>query len=145
MFIVYSQYQYCISAFLYKTSSILYILHIFPMYHYQYYCYYYIQLTTTNYTTPISLSLSLTHTHSMYQPSLSDVLYIGETESIRQRFKQHQDSFKKQQYTFTAAVLTLSNKSTARRVETTLINNLKKNGYDLMNQSDGHHVLFGQK
>lgn len=76
------------------------------------------------------------------QESLPDLLYVGETESIRQRLKQHRDTYKKNGYSFNAAVLSVRDKSLARRVETTLINNLKAKGFDIENDTDSKHVLF---
>jgi predicted GIY-YIG superfamily endonuclease len=73
------------------------------------------------------------------------VLYVGETESARQRLKQHRDKYKAQGYSFNAAVVTMPNKSAARRLETSLIQALKARGFDIENDSDGRHVLFGNK
>lgn len=67
---------------------------------------------------------------------------MGETESIRQRLKQHRVSYKAKGYSFSAAVLAVRDKSVARRVETTLINNLKVKGFDIENDTDSKHVLF---
>lgn len=67
---------------------------------------------------------------------------MGETESIRQRLRQHRDTYKKIGYSFNAAVLSVRDKSLARRVETTLINNLKAKGFDIENDTDSKHVLF---
>ena len=78
------------------------------------------------------------------QENLPDLLYVGETESIRQRLKQHRDHYKTQGYSFNAAVLSVRDKSTARQAETVLINALKSRGLDIENDADSKHVLFSK-
>lgn len=73
------------------------------------------------------------------------MLYVGETESVRQRLKQHRDHYKALGYSFNAAVVPVSDKSAARRLETSLIHALKGRGFDIENDSDSRHVLFGRK
>ena len=72
---------------------------------------------------------------------ISDILYVGETESINQRLKQHRDQRK--DFSISALVTNILDKSTARLCETNLINQLKDLGYQLQNSSDGEHQLFG--
>lgn len=67
---------------------------------------------------------------------------MGETESIRQRLKQHRDKYKTLGYSFNAAVLNVQHKSAARKLETVLINALKGKGLDIENDADSKHVLF---
>lgn len=67
---------------------------------------------------------------------------MGETESIRQRLKQHRDKYKTLGYSFNAAVISVQNKSAARKIETMLINALKSKGLDIENDADSRHVLF---
>ena len=82
--------------------------------------------------------------HIPTQDYLPDVLYVGETESIRQRLQQHRAHYKAQGYSFNAAVAAVAGgKSAARRAETTLISALKSKGFDIENDSDSKHVLFG--
>ena len=81
---------------------------------------------------------------SIQQENLPDLLYVGETESIRQRLKQHRDKYKAQGYSFNAAVLSVRDKSTARQTETVLINALKSRGLDIENDADSKHVLFSK-
>ena len=76
------------------------------------------------------------------QEDLPDLLYVGETESIRQRLKQHRDKYKTLGYSFNAAVINVQNKSAARKIETMLINALKAKGLDIENDADSRHVLF---
>lgn len=89
-----------------------------------------------------------THSHvavlhcTVPQEYLPDLLYVGETESVRQRLRQHRDAYRAKGYSFSAAVLAVRDKSAARRVETTLINNLKVRGFDIENDTDSKHVLF---
>lgn len=73
------------------------------------------------------------------------MLYVGETESVRQRLRQHRDRYKAEGYSFNAAVLGMPNKSAARRLETSLLQALKAQGFDIENDSDSRHVLFGNK
>ncbi len=128
--------------------------------------------------------------HVTYGPTLPDTLYVGETESIRQRLAQHRRAYgvagaagvgvgvgagvgaagaagsstttRTPTTTNTAtlatrtasvtsltpsiraAVVTVPNKGIARQLETMLINELKRLGYDLDQSADGAHTLFNK-
>ena len=71
----------------------------------------------------------------------TDKVYVGETESIRQRLRQHVSQRKGTK--ITALVTTSPNKSSARGTEALLISRLKQEGYDIEGGgSDDMHVLF---
>ena len=74
-----------------------------------------------------------------------DRVYVGETESIRQRLHQHRSgSFGKDYSRITALIASSPNKSSARGTETLLISTLKAEGYHVDGGgSDGSHRLFG--
>ena len=76
------------------------------------------------------------------QGSASDRVYVGETESIRQRLKQHLGTYKGVK--ITALVTSSPNKSSARGTESLLIARLKAQGYNVEGGGgDEQHVLFG--
>ena len=70
-----------------------------------------------------------------------DKVYVGETESIRQRLEQHTSAHKGTR--ITALVASSPNKSSARGTESLLIARLKAQGYDVEGGgSDAAHTLF---
>ena len=69
-------------------------------------------------------------------------IYVGETESIRERLRTHRrETFDK--HTVQALVAKCPNKGAARLAETMLIKTLKAKGYDVRSDTDGSHRLFG--
>lgn len=74
-------------------------------------------------------------------PASMDMLYVGETESISQRLDQHRRNRRGKD--ISAVVLSISNKSSARFLETNLIRKLKSAGYDIDQDTDSQHSLFG--
>lgn len=88
--------------------------------------------------------LLISHHHLVIDPIQgADSLYVGETESISQRIHQHRTSKKNKRNEISVAVATVQSKSAARATETLLIQSLKKNGYDVVQDSDSSHRLFG--
>lgn len=71
-----------------------------------------------------------------------DLLYVGETESIRQRLFEHRKSNTLIGYTIKAAIVSTPNKSTARNMESLLIRLFQKKGYEMLSDKDHAHSLF---
>ena len=71
-----------------------------------------------------------------------DRVYVGETESIRQRLVEHTAA--RQGTRVTAVVTSAPNKSSARGTESLIIARLRADGYHLEGGSDGSHILFSK-
>ena len=76
----------------------------------------------------------------------NEFIYVGETESLSQRLKQHRQSWRAKHIKIRVAAFQVQEgKSRAREIETSLIRCLKKHGYQLSNSDtggDSTHVLF---
>jgi predicted GIY-YIG superfamily endonuclease len=72
-------------------------------------------------------------------------LYVGETESIRQRLDRHRSHSGRDGWKVECLVLpvTVGGKSSARKLETSLIKKLKQMGFHLDSSGDEKHSLFG--
>jgi len=69
-------------------------------------------------------------------------LYVGETESIRERLATHRRlTFSK--HAVRALIAKSPNKSASRLMETLLIKDFKARGLDVQRDSDGSHKKFG--
>ncbi len=78
------------------------------------------------------------------QVSREDRLYVGETESLRQRLKEHRARYKKEGCTVSCLAASAQSKSHARQVETQLIRRLLERGALLESTGDASHSLFGK-
>ena len=67
---------------------------------------------------------------------------VGETDDLTTRLHTHRNSDQAWVDTF---VLKVSDKSTARRIETAALVALRKNGWPLANESDARHTAFGSE
>ena len=75
---------------------------------------------------------------------MSDVLYVGETGSVRQRLQQHRNNYNNNNcYISTITIIKVNNKSQSRSMESFLIKELKIKGFNIEHDSDESHVLFG--
>jgi hypothetical protein len=72
------------------------------------------------------------------------MFYVGETEGITRRLRQHRSRFLRENgIRIGCIVIRVENKSVAREIETKIISKLRREGYLLQSVSDGKHVLFG--
>lgn len=98
-------------------------------------------LVERGYEPPVSLEgKACVYVLHLVSPGRPDELYIGETESIRQRLQQHRTVRKGVK--IRALVAPAPNKSAARSVETRLISEFKRLGYDIQQDKDQQHKLF---
>lgn len=72
-------------------------------------------------------------------PNGSELLYVGETDSIRTRLTRHRKHFGK---AMEARVVPLTSKTEARTIETVCINELKNSGYALLSDFDGSRQIL---
>ena len=70
-----------------------------------------------------------------------DRIYVGESESVSLRLKQHRQ--KRKGISVSAIIIPLTDKSCTRAVETLLISELNRYGFDLESSADIQHQLFG--
>ncbi len=75
---------------------------------------------------------------------LPGVLYIGETESLSQRLKQHRQFYARKQAVLTCLAFNVDNKSHARQWETTLITIFQQEGELFARDTDASHSLFSR-
>jgi predicted transposase YdaD len=71
---------------------------------------------------------------------------VGETGSIRQRLQQHRNNYNNKEgksLISSVIIIKVNNKSQSRSMETFLIKELKKNGFNIEHDSDESHSLFG--
>src|SRR5690606_4697904 len=98
-------------------------------------------LVEKGYDPPVSLEgKSCVYVLHLVSRGRPDELYIGETESIRQRLQQHRAIRKGVKVR--ALVAPAPNKSAARATETRLISEFKRRGYDIQQDKDQQHQLF---
>lgn len=71
------------------------------------------------------------------------LLYVGETESLTQRLHQHRVQYRKKGIQVEAMAWRVTDKSTARQIETLCLRKLKAQGFTLDRDSDSRHKLFG--
>ena len=74
-------------------------------------------------------------------------MYIGETESLAQRLKQHRQFYQRasnKQNTLTCLAFNVDNKSQARLWETKLIQYFKAQGEVFVHDTDVAHSLFSR-
>jgi predicted GIY-YIG superfamily endonuclease len=72
------------------------------------------------------------------------VFYVGETESLNQRLRQHRMFYKRGDCLVHCLAFNVPNKSLARALETKLITTLKTKGYSFDRDSDAAHSLFSR-
>ncbi len=72
------------------------------------------------------------------------VFYVGETESLNQRLRQHRMFYKRNDCLVHCLAFNVPNKSMARALETKLITTLKSKGYSFDRDSDATHTLFSR-
>ena len=72
--------------------------------------------------------------------------YVGETDSFSRRIKKHRskkaDGMRWKEISAAVAPLPSGGKSHARMIETSLIKQLTKGGFDLVSKDDGKHTRF---
>ena len=78
-------------------------------------------------------------TSCVYAFSTSDGLYVGETDSVRDRLKKHGRTYD----IGDALVVTVKDKSAARKAEATALKKLQALGVPLLSTSDASNVHFG--
>ena len=67
--------------------------------------------------------------------------YVGETDSLSQRLAQHRSRKGKGWLSLTAIAITIEGgKSSARNVESLIIQQMAKRGFDLVSITDGLHI-----
>ncbi len=90
----------------------------------------------------------LLHVHPKKSKSSSGtslgVFYVGETESLNQRLRQHRMFYKRNDCLVHCLAFNMPNKSMARALETKLITTLKSKGYSFDRDSDATHTLFSR-
>jgi len=78
-------------------------------------------------------------TSCVYAFSTSDGLYVGETDSVRDRLKKHGRTYD----IGDALVVTVKDKSAARKAEATALKKLQALGVPLLSTSDAANIHFG--
>ena len=78
-------------------------------------------------------------TSCVYAFSTSEGLYVGETDSVRDRLKKHGRTYD----VGDALVVTVKDKSAARKAEATALKKLQALGVPLLSTSDASNVHFG--
>jgi hypothetical protein len=82
----------------------------------------------------------------------ADTWYVGETESIAQRLRQHRHRYQLNggnagagggSVVVSAVAVNVPNKSAARRIESTVISRMKSEGFVIERDADESHALFG--
>ena len=81
----------------------------------------------------------LVGTSCVYAFSTSEGLYVGETDSVRDRLKKHSRKYDLGD----ALVVTVKDKSAARKAEATALKKLQALGVPLLSTSDASNVHFG--
>lgn len=84
------------------------------------------------------------HIFSTKHPHLPGVLYVGESESLTQRLRQHRMFYKRADCQVVAVAWNVADKSSARQLETQLIGEMKKRGFIFDRDSDASHSLFSR-
>ena len=81
----------------------------------------------------------LVGTSCVYAFSTSEGLYVGETDSVRDRLKKHSRKYDLGD----ALVVTVKDKSAARKAEATALKKLQALGVPLLSTSDAANIHFG--
>jgi predicted GIY-YIG superfamily endonuclease len=106
-------------------------------------------MIATHHTPPASLEgqscLYVLHIHKTLTEGCQSRLYVGETESVRQRLDRHRSHFERDGWLVECLVVPVAagGKSSARKMETRLIRKLKQMGFHLDSCGDEKHSLFG--
>ncbi len=102
----------------------------------------------TNHHPPASLEGSsvvyVLHIYNAKHPELPGTFYVGETESLQQRLRQHRDYYKKHDCQVVALAWNVNDKSMARQTESKLIPWMKQKGYVFERDTDASHTLFSR-
>eukprot|EP01034_Spumella_vulgaris_P021895 gene21895-27972_t len=101
-------------------------------------------LIASNFEAPASLEgQSCVYVLHIHKQNCQSKLYVGETESVRQRLARHRAQHAQDGWSVDCLAVPVASKSSARSVETRLIKVLKRDGYYLHSGSDATHSLFG--
>ena len=84
------------------------------------------------------------HIYSPKHPQLPGVFYVGETESLQQRLRQHRMFYKRAECQVVALAWNVADKSSARQLETQLIPWMKQRGFTFDRDADAAHSLFSR-
>jgi hypothetical protein len=88
--------------------------------------------------------LHIHHARKTGPVTAQGVLYVGETESLNQRLREHRQYYKRKALVVSCVAFNVADKSAARALETRLIGELKQRGFPFDRDADATHSLFSR-